>query len=362
MNILTRVAVASGWRGAIVAFTSISILATGVPAFSQEPKLAAPAVPQPPSVPRQLTPPQTQAVPQTPSLPQNSEAPRPPASPQIQSDWVEFVHRADDFIAAFDSADGAKLLALFAEDSEYVDEAGNLYLGKEEISSLLTGFFANYPNAKLTIDVDSVRQLGKSKVVIEEGNRTITVPGDEAWTASYQYMVVYTLVDGQWLIASIREFAETTSVTPHDQLQPLAWLVGSWVNEGIDASVKIDFQWSDDGNYLLGEYESSRDGEVIRKATHRIGWNPLLGQMQSWIFDTEGGFGGGLWALSDDSWILKINSVLPDGETSSATLQWTLESPDRFKVLGRDRVIGEELDEDFEVVVSRKANVTVEPK
>ncbi len=333
-----------------VAWTGLLVPAGPVVGQQQAQTLPAPIAPAQPTAPSQ------------PQIPQ-----QPPAQPELSSTLpaappgVEFKHRADEFIAAFDAADPSKLLTLFATDSEYVDQAGILYLGKEEIKELLSGFFAIYPGAKLTIDVDSVRQLGESSIVIEEGHRTIAVPGENAWTASYQYIVVYAFIKGQWLIASIREFPDSTLATPHDQLQPLAWLVGNWVNEGSDASVKIDFAWSDDGNYLIGNYQTMREGEVVRTATHRIGWNPMLGQFQSWIFDSDGGFGSGLWASSEDGWLIKSDSVLADGSGSSATLKWSVESADRFKISGADRVIGPAVGEDFEVIVSRKPVVAVEP-
>ena len=54
--------------------------------------------------------------------------------------------------------------------------------------------------------------------------------------------------------------------TPHELLQPLAWLVGDWVSEGGDSVVRISYRWSDDGNFLLGDYKvdgqrANRDGQ-----------------------------------------------------------------------------------------------------
>ena len=59
-------------------------------------------------------------------------------------------------------------------------------------------------------------------------------------------------------IVSLRDFADDRSTTPHDRLQPLAWLVGDWVNESSDAAVKISYRWSEDKNFLLGDYHVTR--------------------------------------------------------------------------------------------------------
>ena len=83
-------------------------------------------------------------------------------------------------------------------------------------------------------------------MAIEEGSRHTTTK-DDVQRAQVRYITVRTKVGNNWPIVSIRDFADESATTPHDQLQPLAWLIGDWVNESSDAAVKISYRWSEDG-------------------------------------------------------------------------------------------------------------------
>ncbi len=60
---------------------------------------------------------------------------------------------------------------------------------------------------------------------------------------------------------SVHEYPDR-SLTPHERLQELAWLVGEWVDEGDEGVVETSCHWGDDKSYL------------IRKFTMRISANP----------------------------------------------------------------------------------------
>ncbi len=257
---------------------------------------------------------------------------------------------AEQVVKHFDAGQAKELAAAFTADGEFIDENGVLYQGQEELQTLFSKFFEKYPGAKLTIEIESVRSLGPN-LAIEEGARTISDKEDSS--SQTRYVTVLNKADGQWRIASTREFSSEV-LTPHDHLQGLAWLVGDWVNEGSDAVVKISYRWSDDENFLLGDYSIVVDGNPVMKSTHRIGWNPLTQRVQSWLFDSDGGFSEGHWTAGEDGWIVKSNSVISDGRTGSATLRYLPQGEDRFLLSGVDRIVGDEVAEDFEVAVARK--------
>lgn len=260
---------------------------------------------------------------------------------------------APGFAGAFDRADIAGLLDQFAPQCELIDEQGAIYAGREEIRELLASFFERYPGARLTVNVETIRQLGDS-LAIEEGTRSIAV-GDEVIAAtSLRYLAVFTRINGEWKIASIRDFPENVPAVPADFLRPLAWLVGDWVNEGSDSRADIHFRWSEDGNYLLGEYTVETAGEAARKTSQRIGWDPQRRQIRSWTFDSDGGFSEGFWATAGDGWVIKSTAVLPDGSPASATLRIVPQSEDRFLMTGSDRTTGESAADNFELVITRR--------
>jgi hypothetical protein len=99
----------------------------------------------------------------------------------------------------------------------------------------------------------------------------------------------------------------------------LEWLLGEWVDDGGSTVVHTVCRWSDDGNFLLQEMNLQVAGRDAMQVTQRIGWDPLSKRIRSWVFDTEGGFGEGVWARLGDSWVIKSTGVKPDGEAASAT-------------------------------------------
>ena len=252
---------------------------------------------------------------------------------------------------AFNAADAAALGAMFHESGELIDESGTAHAGRAAITGLFTRFFEKYPGAVLDLAITEVRPVGDA-LAVEEGQRRITTAGGDA--AEFRYAAVRTKQGERWPIASYREFAADPPPAPRDALEALAWLEGDWIDEGPEGRTAISFRWSDDGNFLIGDYTMSAAGGDASKSTQRIGWDAVTGQMRSWTFDDDGGFTEGRWNATDDGWIVTSEATLPDGTTGSATLVITAQDADRFVVRGSNRVVGGEREPDFELTITRK--------
>lgn len=260
----------------------------------------------------------------------------------------------ESLVKAFNAANADELAAQFLPKGELVDEEGTIYQGKQELTEAFKSFFAKFPGAKLTMSIDSVRSLSPN-LVVEEGLRVITAGKDLEERAQLRFVAVRTKgADGRWLIASLREFSDDPLPTPNERLQGLAWLVGDWVNEGSDGKVRISFRWSDDKNFLLGDYHIEAKGKAGMKSSQRLGWDPLAGRVRSWLFDADGGFSEGAWTPTEDGWMVKSNSINPDGATGSATLIITSQGADRFTIKGTHRIVAEQAEPDFEFVITRR--------
>ena len=303
-----------------------------------------------------------------------------------------FESLAAGFQKLFNEGKASELAASFLPDGELIDDKGNLYRGREELQGLFKKFFATFPGAKLKLKVDSLRVIG-TRLAIEEGSRVITVNEDTAraggqaatrvktasatetvtahtsrHTASsaaeatytkpveahLRYLCVWTKANEKWQVASVREFADDPPPTPHEQLQRLAWLVGDWVSEGGDSIVRISYRWSDDGNYLLGDYRITKNGKTSMNSAQRIGWDPLRNQVRSWLFDSDGGYGEGEWVASDDGYRIRSSATSPDGSVGSANMEAKKLSDSRFVLKGTNRIVAGEPVDDFEVTVSKQ--------
>lgn len=255
-------------------------------------------------------------------------------------------------VAAFNGGKADELAAMFLPKGELIDETGTVYQGQQEIKDLFSAFFQAFPGAKLGLEIESIRLMGP--IAIEEGTRTITAK-DGATKSQFRYIAVRAKTESGWQIASFRDFADNPVPTANENLQPLAWLVGDWINEGADAKVAISYRWSEDNNYLLGEFQINAPDKPASKSSQRIGWDPSVGKIRSWLFDADGGFAEAYWTIVDDNEIvIKSSSVNPEGDTASATLTLVPKDNDHFAIEGTERIVGDNREPDFEITVTRR--------
>jgi len=257
----------------------------------------------------------------------------------------------EQLMTAFNSGKADELAGMFLPKGELVDEEGTVYQGPREIKDLLSAFFKQFPGAKLAIKAESIRLVGP--VAIDEGTRTMTT-ADGAVKSQLCYIAVWAKTEKGWQLASIRDFTDDPVPTAHDNLEPLAWLIGDWINEGADGKVAISYRWSEDKNFVLGEFQMNPTEGTARKSSQRIGWDPSVGKIRSWLFDSDGGFAEGTWTVVEDGIVIKSSSVNPDGTTSSATMIITSQDKDHYSIEGTDRIVGDKLEDDFEITVSRR--------
>ena len=99
--------------------------------------------------------------------------------------------------------------------------------------------------------------------------------------------------------------------------------------------------WADNNSYLMRTYRAHVQGEKPTSGTTVIGWDPQTGQIKSWVFDSEGGHGEGLWTRTGEyEWIVKAQGVLRDGRPNSATQVHTIQNKNTVKTNSIDRIIG----------------------
>ena len=115
-------------------------------------------------------------------------------------------------------------------------------------------------------------------------------------------------------------------------------------------------RWADNNSFLVRTYQVEVQGEKATSGTMFIGWDPQTGQIKSWIFDSNGGHGEGLWTRTGEKeWVVKAQGVLRDGRPTSATQIHMFLNKDSVKTSSIDRIIGGEIAPDIvDVVMVRK--------
>jgi uncharacterized protein (TIGR02246 family) len=243
------------------------------------------------------------------------------------------------FVEAYRAKDAKALGALFTENAEIVDDEGEVTRGRPAIVERFAGLFEANEGGTLETNVESIHLLSPT-VAVEEG--TATVSGHEGEKPEIdRYRVIYVKQDGRWLHARITD--ETPDEpSAHEHLEDLQWMLGEWVNESDDELVSTTCSWADNGSFLIRQFDIKIEGTVALSGTQRIGWDPLLKQFRTWVFDTEGGFAEGLISRDDDGdrWIIKSTGVRADGQAITVTSAFTPLDQDRIAWQTLERTVG----------------------
>jgi uncharacterized protein (TIGR02246 family) len=242
------------------------------------------------------------------------------------------------YAQAYAAGDARALGALFTDDAEMIDENGERLRGRPMIENVFGSIFRARPGATITIVPASLRFLGPD-VAQEEGQTLVKVVGDDR-PSTRHYTVTYVKHGDRWRYSSVREEQEPT-VSPHQRLQELEWLVGDWMDESPDSLVHVNCRWTEDGNFLLRDFTVRVQGKSVMTVNERIGWDAARRQIVSWVFDSEGGHGSGLWSRGTNQWVIKSSGVLPDGRTASATHVLTRLGPHSARWASIERTVGD---------------------
>jgi uncharacterized protein (TIGR02246 family) len=255
------------------------------------------------------------------------------------------------FVKAYNAGDAKAVAALFVEDGQIVDKEGDTSEGRAAIEQTFKELFAAAPQKRLEVSVESIRFFGQDLAVEIGSTKETPAPGEPP---EYdRYTVLHVKRDGKWQMALARD-EEGPPPTGHEQLRPLAWLVGEWVDDDGSAVVNSSCRWSEDGNFLLQNFELQINGRDSMNISQRIGWDPVAKRIRSWVFDSAGGFGESFWTRDGSTWVIKATAVRPDGTTASATNILVPSGTDAYVWRSTDRVVRDELEPATEVKVIRK--------
>ena len=83
-------------------------------------------------------------------------------------------------------------------------------------------------------------------------------------------------------------------------------MVGDWVDESESVKAHSNVRWADNNSFLIRTYQVDVKGEKATSGTVFVGWDPQTGQIKSWLFDSNGGHGEGLWTRTGEKeWVVK---------------------------------------------------------
>jgi uncharacterized protein (TIGR02246 family) len=220
------------------------------------------------------------------------------------------------YVEAFNKHDAAALAELWSPDAVYTNRlTGEEVVGREGIAEQFKAVFAERPEMKLAVDVESVRLLSPN-VAIENG--TVRFLEKDLEPESIEYAAVYVKREGKWLLDRVTDEAPVEAPpSNYEQLQALEWLVGRWVDQDEKVRVETNCNWSKNRNFLIRTFAVEAGDVVDSSGIQVVGWDPATKKIRSWTFDSDGGFAEAVWTKRGEQWFIENKGVLADGRRAS---------------------------------------------
>lgn len=139
------------------------------------------------------------------------------------------------------------------------------------------------------------------------------------------------------------EIQEEIPVTNSEHLKDLDWLVGKWIDQDDNIDSVSTFAFDSYKNFLTQQLFLKVSGKEQIEVRQIIGWDPVKKQVRSWIFDSHGGFGEGVWTKQGDAWFVNSHFTLADGRQASAINIYKKLDNDRYTWASTGRDIDGEI-------------------
>ncbi len=256
------------------------------------------------------------------------------------------------YTAAFNAGDEKSLAAHWSPESVYINPlTGTQVEGRAAIAKEFAAILAELKGTKLAVDVESIQFISPS-VAVENGvAKLVSADGK---TQDSSYTAVHIKRGGKWLLDRVTEEDVPVVLSHYDQLKDLEWMIGTWVDDDDQSSIKTTCKWTRNKNFITRSFTVSIADRIDMAGMQIIGWDPATKQIRSWVFDSDGGFAEGRWAKKGNRWSITSVGTTPDGLKASSVNVITRIDDNQFKWQSVSRTAdGELLPNIDEVVVVR---------
>ncbi len=260
----------------------------------------------------------------------------------------------ESYVAAFNQGDAKALAAMWSPEAVYTNPlSGEQVVGREEIEKQFAAHLCrgerHQAGGEDEIPSNSSRRTSPSNRERPRSFVRIKQPEESEYTA------VYVKRDGQWLLDRVTE--EDVPVVPshYEQLKELEWMIGTWVDQDEQNRIETTCQWTKNRNFMTRSFTVSVRDRIEMAGMQIVGWDPAAKQIRSWVFDSDGGFGEGVWSKKDKRWYVQATGTLPDGSKTSSVNIITYVDDNTFTWQSVNREAGGEILPNVdEVVVVRE--------
>lgn len=232
-------------------------------------------------------------------------------------DRDKVVQRLNAFTAAFNKGPGEDLGSYWTENAEFtVPLTGEVVEGREAIAQHLQKKQQELNGKTITLTPGKI-SFPTPDTAIVEGVVQFIDHGSVTERKSRKFELVKQ--NGAWYLDTIREIPVDLPPNLYSHLKDLDWLVGKWKDEDEDVSISFETKWDKFKNFLIQHFKTEIYGLEEMEGTQIIGWDPVAERIRCWVYDSDGGFGSGIWTKDGANWNVVMTYTLSDGRTASAT-------------------------------------------
>jgi uncharacterized protein (TIGR02246 family) len=236
--------------------------------------------------------------------------------PKREADKLAVDKLVKETIQAFDKRDAAAIARHWTAEGEFIRNDGEPIRGRAEIEKAYAEYFKTLKGKfKLEIQSDGQRFPSADTAVTEVTLRLKNEEGEVVASSWRNTLLVRE--SGQWKVAIVREWDRDTGLDL--SLKELEWLIGTWRAANKDREVTTVYEWDENKTFIRGKYTVKEGAKVIESGTQMIGKDNAEGAIRSWVFQSDGGFGGGVWTREGKKWNVDVYGVTAAGSELTAT-------------------------------------------
>ena len=242
---------------------------------------------------------------------------RAPKGPDREADKLAIDALIKASVQAFNNRDAAAMAANWTAEGEYIRNTGESVRGRADIEKGYAEFFKTL-KGKTTLDVqtDNLRFTSADSALSQVTMRLKNEQGELIGSIWRNTMAVRE--GGQWKVAVVQEWDRDIGLD--DSLKDLEWLIGTWDMTADNRTVTTTYEWDDSKAFIRGKYTVKEGAKVVESGTQMYGKDNADSGIRSWVFQSDGGFGGGLWTREGKNWNVDFYGVTPDGKRLTATV------------------------------------------
>ena len=246
---------------------------------------------------------QNAATKTAPAVPKKTKSDEKPVDEARAADAAAIRTTMLSFGEAFQKGDAAAAAGFLTSGAELIALEGVTVRGRDAIQEAFTNHFAKNARPKIQLEVRST-DFPSRDTAVQEGVMKITAESGEHTANNYSILLVRE--DGKWYLASIREWALEKS-----PLEELEWLIGSWSAKGKDAEAQTTYEWFGNKTFIKAQF-SIREKETTVTGMQLIGLDQETGNLRTWTFEADGGYGEGVVTRDGHKWVFETATALTD--------------------------------------------------